>query len=215
MIAMGMDISEQAPAALPTGRQAVAICIGHSRLRGDGQPEGGALAVDGTSEWAYNFALGNLVSISLAGQRIRAVVISDYGPGGYGTAMRNLRNRLLGMPGLKVAVELHFNSGTPTANGHEWLYWRESRAGHALATALDRAMRRDVPGLKARGAKPRDGEDRGAGFLRETPCPAVICEPFFGSHPHDWATARDNISGIATSIADGIASYLSNTEHRP
>jgi len=45
-------------------------------------------------------------------------------------------------------------------------------------------------------------------FLRGTHCPAVICEPFFGSNPGDWQTAKDKKTNIARAIAEGILEYL-------
>lgn len=175
-------------------------------MRADGSPEGGAVAADGaTNEWKFNRSLALLVQDRLRGRKIESVVIDSYGPGGYSTAMRALRRRLEAMPSIRAAVELHFNSGPPTAKGHEWLYWRESRAGHALATALDRAMREHCPWSTPRGVKPRDREDRGAGFLLQTPVPAVIAEPFFGSNPQEWAMATAAMPMIAEAMAAGIS----------
>ena len=42
------------------------------------------------------------------------------------------------------------------------------------------------PDTKTRGIKERKS-GRGSEFLRQTPCPAVICEPFFGDNEGDWS----------------------------
>ena len=187
----------------------VAICIGHSRRLANGSPEGGARSVDGTSEWEYCQGLGVLVSAQLmAAHGIASVVIDDYGIGGYSAAMSRLRERLQKTYRIRLAVELHFNAGPETATGHEWLYWHESRKGKETAQALDRTMRAALPELKARGIKARSSGDRGAGFLKMTPCPAVIAEPFFGTNPGDWRLAHDKYERMAAAIAVGIAAAM-------
>jgi N-acetylmuramoyl-L-alanine amidase len=44
-------------------------------------------------------------------------------------------------------------------------------------------------------------------FLRKTPCPAVIAEPFFGSNPSDVALMQSDLSKLAAVIAEGINQY--------
>jgi len=185
----------------------VALCVGHSRRQDSGQPEGGAVTHDGkVNEWTYNIALARLIATELHDEHdIDAFIINDYGQRSYGQAMTWLAGELLELGNIKLAVELHFNAAEPAANGHEWLHWHSSKKGKLLATQLHLAMCRNVPGIKARGVKPRGSDDRGAEFLRRTHCPAVICEPFFGSHSNDWRLASTHQSAIAKAIAAGIA----------
>jgi N-acetylmuramoyl-L-alanine amidase len=185
----------------------IALCVGHSRRLPHGPPEGGAITCDAkTSEWQWNSALARLIAAELHDAHgIAAEIVNDYGLRTYGAAMRWLGGHLRGVPGLRLAVELHFNSdASPSANGHEWLYWPGSIKGRLAATELHLAMCRDFPGIRPRGVKvPPDG--RGTAFLRETPCPAVIAEPFFGSNPRDWAAVRARPEKLAATLAAGLA----------
>jgi N-acetylmuramoyl-L-alanine amidase len=192
----------------PVMKPLVAICIGHSR-KINGRLDGGAVAADGTSEWTYNSSLAPAIAATLASEGVASILVDDYDGGSYGASMRWLAGHLRSA-NATVAIELHFNSATPTARGHEWLYWHSSAMGRLLAEELDSAMREALPLsiLPARGAKPRNSRDRGAEFLRLTHCPAVIAEPFFGSNKHDWNVALDHRAKIAAAIAGGILEWL-------
>lgn len=185
----------------------IAICIGHSRLI-DGHPEGGALMLTGESEWTYNSRLGADVVNILAAQRYPAILIKRYEGTGYGNAQRWLANHLAELD-VQCAVELHFNSSdNPDAHGHEWLFWHTSTQGRSLATELEAEFCLCVPQIKTRGIKPKTSADRGAEFLRGTPCPAVIAETFFGSNVGDCKTATAKQLSIARAIAEGIISWI-------
>jgi N-acetylmuramoyl-L-alanine amidase len=184
----------------------IAICVGHSRKK-NGKVEGGAASVDRTSEWQYNVGLASLIRDHLKKHRVPSVIISDYEGPGYGSAMRWLSARIA-QEGAAAAIELHFNSSdSKTANGHEWLYWHSSEKGRALAKSIDQEFRFAVPEITCRGTKPRGVGDRGAEFLRATPCPAVICEPGFGSSPWDWGVLLTKKAVIAGAIAEGIMDW--------
>lgn len=179
----------------------IAICVGHSR--GDG----GAVSVGGVSEWNFNRQLGWVIVMNLKERGLEAVLIDRYMQGGYSKAMKYLAASLLS-PLLDAAVELHFNSAdSPAATGHEWLHWHASVPGRALAQALDARMVKAFPGHKRRGLQPIRQEGRGAQYLSRLHCPAVICEPFFGSNPQDWALAIEHPDSLAQVIADGISDW--------
>jgi N-acetylmuramoyl-L-alanine amidase len=187
--------------------QLVAICIGHSRSVG-GRIEGGAVSVDGESEWSYNRQLAEMIVDELGQRTIDTVEISKYEGSGYGSAQRWLAKRLKECKAT-IAIELHFNSADdPKANGHEWLYWNSSKNGKALATSLNDNMRLIVSDIKYRGVKPRFPGDRGAEFLHGTHCPAVICEVGFGSNQNDWDAMVEKKVDIARGIAYGLMEYL-------
>lgn len=185
-----------------------AICIGHSR-KVQGTVEGGAVACDNqTSEWHYNSVLAPLIVAALARQRFPAVIVDAYEGNGYGAAQRWLAGHLKKI-GAGLAIELHFNdSDEAGACGHEWLYWHTSAKGRRLAESLSDEFCLGVPAIRMRGAKPKGPGDRGAEFLSGTHCPAVICEPFFGSNRNDWLTAITSRQKIAFAISEGIAEYL-------
>lgn len=185
----------------------IAICVGHSR--GDG----GAISVGGMNEWHYNRVLGGNIVQILRDRWIPAMLIDRYAQTGYGRAMEMLATSLKGQR-VEMAVELHFNSATSAAaTGHEWLYWQSSVPGRALAQCLDRRMSEAFPKHKRRGLKPIVSEnDRGGGFLKKTHCPAVICEPFFGTNVDDWRLATKCRDALALVIADGIDDWKGGSE---
>lgn len=183
----------------------IAICVGHSRFIGD-RMDGGAVSVGGMSEHTYNCGLAGMISAKLD---VDSVIVSSYRGNGYGSAQRWLADHIKEM-GATAAVELHFNSATGHARGHEWLYWHSSPRSKALANALRVSMEAAALGLPSRGTKSKTAADRGAEFLRGTHCPAVICEPFFGSSPEDWEIARTRKADIAAAITAGITSWLAD-----
>lgn len=184
----------------------VGICVGHSR-KIKGRIEGGAVSVGGISEHAFNCGLARAIQSILKSHRVKAVVISEYEGGSYGSAQRWLAGQLKDA-GVSVAMELHFNaSDNPDAAGHEWLYWATSQNGRRLAESLSDEMGMALPQLKSRGIKAKTAADRGAQFLSGTHCPAVICEPFFGSNPADWNFASQHQEAIARAIAWGLLDY--------
>jgi N-acetylmuramoyl-L-alanine amidase len=185
----------------------IAICVGHSRPV-NGHPEGGAVSVDGTQEWTYNKDLAFQINAELTKSRVSSIVISSYDGVGYGAAQRWLAAHLKTL-GVQLAIELHFNSSdSPAATGHEWLYWSTSTKSKALADNLHAEMCLALPDIRSRGIQPKTSADRGAEFLRGTHCPAVICEPGFGSNPNDWRTLTLQKSALARAIAQGLLSYL-------
>jgi N-acetylmuramoyl-L-alanine amidase len=179
-----------------------ALCVGHSR-----SGDRGAVSVDGTSEHFYNSDLARRIRLILADQGIETVVINNYEGHGYTAAMQWLADHLKQL-GARGCVELHFNSSeNDAATGHEFLFWRDSYQGRELARSIDWQFRQTIEALKPRGIKPITMRERGAEFLRLTPCPAVICEPFFGSNDRDWKFATTEKDEIALAIATGIAAW--------
>ena len=188
-------------------RRKVAICTGHSRMV-VGRPEGGAVSVGGVSEWTYNVRLGAMIADEVERYGIQAVEFRIYEGKTYGGAVSWLASQIKAA-GCEAAVELHFNSAGPDATGHEWLHWFTSDRGKSLASNVQSEMSKRVPELRSRGLKAIGGSDeRGAGFLRQTHCPAVIAEPFFGSNASDWAIAEAKKPEISKAIAAGIARFF-------
>ncbi len=177
----------------------IALCVGHSR-----QGDCGAIAVNGqTSEYDYNCDLADRIIDKV---KLPVRVYDSYSGNGYTSSMKWLARKLRD-DNVDIAVELHFNSATPSATGHEWLYWETSEQGRLLARSLRDSMEDSFPTLTSRGIKGRRKGSRGAAFLRLTHCPAVIAEPFFGSNRCDWDLALNHKEGIALSIASGLRLY--------
>ncbi len=81
--------------------------------------------------------------------------------------------------GVDIALEWHFNSATPVAEGCEVLYWGPSEQGRRFAELLS-ARLACVLGVPNRGAKAiRSESDRGFSFFQKTRMPAFIVEPCF------------------------------------
>lgn len=183
----------------------VAICIGHSRT-GDR----GAVSVDGTTEWTFNRQVGKMVVARLMAAGFAAMLIDKYEGRGYTGAMRWLAGYLKKL-GVTQAIELHFNSDdNPKAQGFEYVHHIDSRRGQALATALTDRHRGTFKSAYSRGLQARSKGGRGWAFLNLTPCPAVICEPFFGSNSVEWAAYKSDPAKLAECYAEALISFLSH-----
>lgn len=185
-----------------------AICIGHSR-----PGDQGAHSLDHVSEWEYNRPLGRLVADRLRSLGHTATLHDRYQGASYGSAINWLAERLREQ-GADCAIELHFNAAGPSAEGHEYLYWHASARGEALARqlALYHPLRNTPRGDD--GVKPLAG-DRGSGFLSKTHCPAVICEPFFGTNPADWRRGLNGRDALAEAYADALHSWMADLSTDP
>lgn len=184
----------------------IAICVGHSR-----PGDRGAVSVGGITEWEYNRLLAALMISRLRELDMPAMIVERYEGITYGRAMRAL-GQYLRAHQVTLAVELHFNSfDDPESNGHEWLYWHNSGDGLRLATALERSTNRMFPGNKRRGLIPvTSRKTDGAGFLMETSCPAVVCEPFFGTNPREWKLMAEKQCILADGLVAGLERYTLN-----
>tara|TARA_R100000963_G_C4630763_1_gene95916 strand:+ start:95 stop:643 length:549 start_codon:yes stop_codon:yes gene_type:complete len=173
----------------------IGICVGHSRRGDEGAYSSGEYVV---SEWDFNRDLARRISHLLYAPH---KIYSDYKARSYTTGIKNVA-REMKEDGVTAAVELHFNSATPSAQGHEWLYWHSSAGGQKLANVFKDKMELAYPEMKSRGAKPRVPKQRGATFLRKTHCVAVIGEPFFGSNVDEWHminNSRDKLARVYSS----------------
>lgn len=181
----------------------IAICIGHSRA-GDS----GAVSVTGTTEHTFNSHLGQLVVDQLQANGHQAILITKYNGQGYIAAMRWL-GRYLREIGATVAIELHFNaSDSPKSRGYEYLHHAGSHRGRELAAWLTDFHRGQFPANFSRGLQAIDKTGRGYSFLHETPCPAVICEPFFGTNPDEWANYTAALDKLALVYASALIRFL-------
>jgi N-acetylmuramoyl-L-alanine amidase len=185
-------------------RPMIAICVGHSR-----SGDRGAESVGGVSEWEFWQPIAYRAAEILRDKGMSAKVVDVYDGGSYGAAMSWLGRHLEEMGAVRT-VELHFNSAGPSAEGHEWIYWGGSKLGAALAKDLEAAHSERFPGFRCRGVKGKGMSDRGGLFLRRTPCPAVICEAFFGSNRKEWVEYSKREEELAEAIADGIGRNIAN-----
>lgn len=180
----------------------IGICIGHSR-----SGDKGAVNTDGVSEHAFNSEVGHLTAELLRKEGHTVHVIAEYSGGSYSSAIHWASDRLTKL-GATVAVELHFNSAGPHAEGHEWLHWHRSAKGQMLASCFNQTFKEFFPKARVRGIKPADKESRGSLFLRITRCPAIILEPFFGSNKKETELYTRNKPALASAYAKALTDYL-------
>lgn len=188
----------------------IAICIGHSRKIG-GRYDGGAWSDSlQINERDFNLKVADKLQKLLSEKKIASKIFREYNGNGYGTAMFDVANKIR-MARATFAIELHFNSSEPGANGHEWLYWHSSLLGKRIAQKFEDAFSKLFPNIKARGIKAIQKQDRGGKFLELTHCPAVILEPFFGSNVQDCS--KINVERIAEAYAKAIDICINPAGH--
>jgi len=176
--------------------------VGHSRPR-----DMGASSVSGVPEWTYNVRVAALVKKYLHGHGIDSIIYDEYHGNAYTSAMKWLAHTLK-VDGVTVAVEFHFNAATASAEGCEMLYYHRSAPGKRLAGLLQREVLTEYD-TTDRGIKPLKKFARGGAFLVKTKCPAVICEPFFGTNEREWEIFRSSRTQLARAYASGIKTFLS------
>ena len=190
----------------------IAICVGHSRKIG-GRYDGGAYSEYlKTNERDFNLKVATKLSAYLTRKGIPSMIFDDYRGGGYGTAMRDVAGQVRKAQAT-IAIELHFNSASPSATGHEWLYWHNSLSGAGIAKNFEAEFKKAFPNIKSRGIKAIKKTDRGGKFLELTHCPAVIVEPFFGSNKADCE--QINIDGLASAYTNAIDLCVNPAGHEP
>jgi N-acetylmuramoyl-L-alanine amidase len=171
--------------------------------------DGGAVSTDGTSEHEFNSELAGLVQEKLLAAGIDSAIFDVYRGSGYTAAMVDVATQVRKY-GADIALEFHFNSSDdPKSNGYEYLHWHTSKNAARLATIFLSEHGRYFRQARARGLVPIDSEQkRGGGFLKRTPCPAVILEPFFGSSPKEWASYSSDLNRLADMYSSAIAKYF-------
>ncbi len=190
--------------SIPREELNVAICVGHSR-KGDM----GAVSCGHTNEWTYNKKVAEYLKSDLQEYGITSFVVDNYG-GTYGsyTSAINWLTKHLKEKKASVAIELHFNAAaSQDANGMEMLYWGSSRIGLSLAEYVLQGCQKYFPLSRNRGAKGLSKGSRGATFLRNTHCPALITEPFFGTNWQDWIMFADQEATLSQAIALGVKQW--------
>ena len=187
----------------------IGLCVGHSRLGDQGAYTTGEY---GLSEWDFNRDMVRRIAQSLSNNYGWAsggdYAIYDSYPARSYTGAINYISRKMRDEGITAAIELHFNSASPSASGHEWLYWPTSNGGKLLATTLRDEMEEAYPDMKSRGIKPRGPRQRGSAFLRKTHCYSVIAEPFFGSNAEEWAMINHDRGKLAGVYARALTKFV-------
>lgn len=165
----------------PTSTAKVAICIGHARPN-----DSGAVSTQGTSEEVFNNKLARQLKDKLDSYGVDSEIIDYYEGNSYGSAMHWLAGHLQDN-GFTLAIELHFNSYERTSRGYEYLYWHTSKVSDKVAAIFQKTHGEFFQEEYDRGVEPLGDQahERGLLFCKLTHCPAIICEPFFGSNPDE------------------------------
>ena len=96
----------------------------------------------------------------------------------YGKEMRDLHSRVDAWDA-DISVECHYNGFSGDAEGHEVLYFNESKGGRIIAGLIDNAMDKHLNN-RDRDRKPVSMGENGSYGLRIGAARAVLIEPFFG-----------------------------------
>jgi N-acetylmuramoyl-L-alanine amidase len=182
----------------------IAICVGHSR-----SGDKGAVNTNCVTEWSFNKPIAERTAELLREAKHEVKIWTEYKGSGYSSAMSWIAEQIREF-GADLAIELHFNSAGPNAEGYEFLYWHRSSRSARLASCFHFSFKKFFPTRKSRGLKPISKEDRGSAFLQRTPCPAVILEPYFGSNVDETTFYSTRCEEIARSYATSILDWLSS-----
>ncbi|MBU3887257.1 hypothetical protein FM996_06740 [Methylosinus sporium] len=110
------------------------------------------------------------------------------------------------------SVELHFNSGPPSATGVSVLCRRDITRPRALAESCQSSTVEAI-GLRDRGVTLVDRSDRGGGSLYALDdVPSILVEPFFGSNRDDCVKiASLGPTALALAYLRGVRSWVEST----
>jgi N-acetylmuramoyl-L-alanine amidase len=181
----------------------VAAVVGH-----DEQNQGAYSLTLDVAEWAFNVPLAAGIVQDLEGRGAVARIFERPAGVGYSTAMATLTSEI-NKWSPDLVVSLHFNSmGDTSFSGCCVLHWPSSVRGNLAAAAISEAVGAAV-GNRNRGAVAQADSWSGAPLyiLRDTSCPAVIVESFFGSNPDDATKGRKARDSGALAAAIAGAAY--------
>jgi N-acetylmuramoyl-L-alanine amidase len=192
----------------------IAISAGHNQGTG-------AVAMNGEGEWIWNTVVIRYFEKLMKEAGHKVIVYHRDESLSYGKAMRKLAQQIKGNE-CDLALELHFNhASTARAKGYEFLHWWGSKRSEFLAQCLGFSFGGKFSTMTRRGqnkgarsvwyhrwneAKAYSG--RGGAYLFKTHCPAVICEPFFGSNYADCERVQSSPKKYAESLVEGVVNYL-------
>ena len=164
------------------------LVIGHKK-----EKPGAVNESAGVTEFAFNELLSSLLLAYVKKTKVTKVYRGSY------SKLPEEINKL----DPDFIVSLHCNAFNKKASGTEVLYYHSSEKGKQFAGILQKYLLSAL-GLKDRGIKPKEAEDRGGYLLRYTSAPCLISEPFFIDNDSDYITAADALDGLAKAYANAI-----------
>ncbi|WP_026342464.1 N-acetylmuramoyl-L-alanine amidase family protein [Paenibacillus fonticola] len=175
----------------PDGKRLVIVDPGH------GGSDPGTTSITNVKEKDFNLAVGLRVDALLKDDPDILIVLTR-SDDTYPT--RDQRVKLANDLQADIFISIHANSvdNSPTANGTETLYTRDSSI--PLADVIHKHL------LEAVGLKDRNVRQRNLQVTRETTMPAVLLEAGFLSNAHDDAVLKDPV--VQDKIAAGIVAAI-------
>lgn len=179
----------------------IALVVGHDAI------SKGAYGDEGISEFQFNDELMNDMAFHKMFPEEHEVYVlyRSADASGYTSKMKDLHKRIDDL-GCQVSIELHFNSfSNEHVRGHEVLYCSEG--GKLVAEAMNNALDKYLP-TSNRGVKKVGMSDRGGGFCCRGKSKAVILEPFFGAHQHEFVVDGKHRMNLMKAISDGLKAIM-------
>lgn len=181
----------------------VAIVVGHNAR----QPGAKADPPIGEYEFPFNHKVADRMIEMAAASSLELKKFERRYTGSFSREITQAYGQV-GDWGATVSVELHFNSADdPTATGTETLS-SGSQMSRLLASAMQGSMVETL-GLRDRGLKFPGRGERGWQNLNAAAPPAILVEPFFGSHREDRERAAAvGIDGLASMYLRGLDRFF-------
>lgn len=190
------------PPVANIGYRKVALVVGHNQFTG-------ARSHDGDDEWTTRNEVAKITQKKLKNLGYSCKIFYRDRSLSYGDAMRK-HGRDIDDFGADIAIELHFNSATPSATGMEMIVCSEySEKVFEPFVKKFHSFYPEVPIRRTNGILLRE-YGRGAGFCRAPKCPAGVWEPCFASNPSEWEKFDGKVGKEAISLVQSIQVALDN-----
>ena len=111
------------------------------------------------------------------------------------------------------AISFHANAFNEKATGTEMLYYYDCESSKRLAMILQKNICKAL-GLRDRGLKAKNDNDRGGYLLKKVNCPIVITEPFFIDNIEDFIAMEARKAQLVTAYVDSIIEFTSIMEKK-
>lgn len=150
----------------------------------------------GITEFAFNEELARVIEARQTDVKIQRVYRRTY------SSLPSDINEL----DPDFTVSLHCNAYNRRTSGSEVLYYHRSEKGKKLAQLLIAELVNAL-GLRNRGVKAKNSEDRGGYLLNSVRSPCVISEPFFIDNKKDLEVALSKKEELADAYVSAISKF--------
>lgn len=175
----------------------IAVVVGHNA-----RAQGAVRVTDNVTEFQWNSDLARMIE-ELDPSSVE--VFKRRHGGGYAAEIDRVYGEVNEW-GADCSVELHFNgSGNAGVHGCETLT-SGTRGSRRLAQYTQAKMLKALT-AKDRGCKIKSRHDRGGRSLWAGRAPAILIEPYFGSHAASCATATVRKQLLAEAIYEGAKAF--------